>query len=137
FAVERLVDQHRQGVHIGDAAKFTAASKLIDGVIEASQHLRCLRRAAQHEMNVGGKAQRMLFDARSFVAAPGCGGGGNAIGEEAIDDAGQEISQGLSIVGDWNDLDLMSLVCNGSIDAGVRIPEPRTDPEAKPLLPST
>jgi len=48
--------QHRQGVQIGDATKFTAAPKLIDCIIEPSKHLRCLRRAAQHEMNIGGEA---------------------------------------------------------------------------------
>ena len=42
----------------------------------------------------------MLFDARSFVAAPGCGGGSNAIGEKAVDDAGEEVSQVLSIARD-------------------------------------
>jgi hypothetical protein len=51
-------------------------------------------------MNVGGETQRMLFDARSFVAAPGCGGGSNAIGEKAVDDAGEEVSQVLSIARD-------------------------------------
>src|SRR5262249_48729051 len=78
LSIERLVDQHRQGVQIGDAAKFTAAPKLVDCVIEAREHLRCLRRAAQHEMDVGGEAQRMLFDTRAFLPAPGCGGGSNA-----------------------------------------------------------
>src|SRR5262249_14533228 len=119
---------------IGDAAKFTAAPKLIDRVIEASEHLWCLRGPAQHEMDVGGEAQWMLFDTRSLLPAPGCGGGGNAIGEEAVDDAGQEISQVLSIVGDWNDLILMSLVCNEGVDAVVGIDEPRNDPEAELLL---
>src|SRR5262249_44939837 len=56
----------------------------------ARQHLRCLRRAAQHEMDVGGEAQRMLFDTRPFLPPPGGGGGSNAVGEEAVDDAGQE-----------------------------------------------
>jgi len=51
-------------------------------------------------MNVGGEAQRMLFDTRSFVAAPSRGGGNDAIGEEAVDDAGQEILQVLDIAGD-------------------------------------
>jgi hypothetical protein len=85
-------------------------------------------------MNIGGEAQRMLFDARSFLPAPGRGGGSNAIGEEAVDDAGQKISQILSIVGDWNDLVPMRLVCNEGVDAVVGIHEPGNDPEAKRLL---
>src|SRR5262249_47546881 len=55
-AIEGLVGQHRQGVRIGDAAKFAAAAKLVDCIIEASEHLRRLRRTAQHEMDVGGEA---------------------------------------------------------------------------------
>src|SRR5262249_40982612 len=73
----------------------------------------------------------MLFDARSFVPAPGCGGGGNAIGEEAVDDAGQEISQVLSIAGGGNDLVPVRLVRNEGIDAVVGIHEPGNDAEAK------
>src|SRR6266545_6848995 len=76
----------------------------------------------------------MLFDARSFMAAPGCGGGSNAIGEEAVDDAGQEISQILGIAGDGNDLVPVSLICNEGVDAVVGIHEPGNDPEAKLLL---
>src|SRR5262244_1129742 len=76
----------------------------------------------------------MLFDARSFVSAPGCGGGGNAIGEEVVDDAGQKISQVLSIAGDGNDLVPVSLICNEGIHAVVGIHEPGNDPEAKLLL---
>src|SRR5215468_11211546 len=75
----------------------------------------------------------MLFDARSFVSAPGCGGGGNAIGEEAVDDAGQKISQVLSIAGDGNDLVLVSVICNEGIHAVVGIHEPGNHPEAKLL----
>src|SRR5262249_547131 len=133
-SIECLVDQHRQGVQIGDAAKFTAAPKLVDCVIEARQHLRCLRRAAQHEMNIGGEAQRMLFDARSLLPAPGRGGGSKAVGEGAVDDGGQEVSEVLSIVGDWNDLVPMRLICNEGVDAVVGIDEPSNDPEAKLLL---
>src|SRR5215510_7747245 len=76
----------------------------------------------------------MLFDARSFVSAPGCGGSSNAIGEEAVDDAGQEISQVLSIAGDGNDLVPVSLVRNEGIHAVVGIHEPGNDSEAKLLL---
>src|SRR6516225_1258349 len=76
----------------------------------------------------------MLFDAGSCVPTPGCGGGGNAIGEEAVDDAGQKISQVLSIAGDGNDLVPMRLVCNEGIDAVVGIYEPGNNPEAKLLL---
>src|SRR6516164_3388111 len=76
----------------------------------------------------------MLFDAGSFVPTPGCGGGANAIGKEAVDDAGQEISQVLSIAGDGNDLVPMRLVCNEGVDALVGIDETGNDPEAKPLL---
>src|SRR6516162_2829377 len=76
----------------------------------------------------------MLFDAGSFVPTPGCGGGGNAIGEEAVDDAGQKISQVLSIAGDGNDLVPVRLVCNEGVDAVVGIHEPGNDPEAKLLL---
>src|SRR6516162_9568689 len=67
----------------------------------------------------------MLFDARSFVSAPGCGGSSNAIGEEAVDDAGQKISQVLSIAGDGNDLVPVRLVCNEGVDAVVGIHAPR------------
>src|SRR5262249_19184897 len=98
------------------------------------KHLRCLRRAAQHEMDVGGEAQRMFFDASSFLLAPGCGGGSNTIGEEAVDDAGQEISHILSIAGGGNDLVPMRLVCNEGVDAVIGIDESGNDPEAKLLL---
>src|SRR5262245_48531044 len=70
----------------------------------------------------------MLFDARSFVSAPGCGGGGNAIGEEAVDDAGQKISQVLSIAGDGNDLVLVSVICNEGIHAVIGIHEAGNHP---------
>src|SRR5262249_37578107 len=50
---------------------------------------------------------------------------------EAAMDAGPEILQGLSIVGDWNDLVPVSLICNEGIDAVVGIHEPGNDPEAK------
>jgi hypothetical protein len=73
----------------------------------------------------------MLFDARSFVAAPSRGGGNDAIGEEAVDDAGQEILQVLDIAGDGDDLVPVSLICNEGIDAVVGIHEPGNDPEAK------
>src|SRR5262245_61795100 len=85
-------------------------------------------------MDVGGEAQRMLFDTRAFLPPPGGGGGSNAVGEEAVDDAGQEISQVLSIVGDWNDLVPMRLVCNEGVDAVIGIHEPGNDREAKLLL---
>jgi hypothetical protein len=134
LAIECLVGQHRQRVQRGDAAEFTAAPKLIDPVIEASQHLRRLRRAAQHEMNVGGEAQRMLFDARAFPPAPGGGGGSDPIGEEAVDDAGQEISQVLGIVGNWNDLVPMRRIGDEGVEALVGVDEPGNDPEAKLLL---
>ena len=48
-------------------------------------------------------------------------------------DAGQEILQVLSIVGDWNDLVPVSLICNEGIDAVVGIHEPGNHPEAKLL----
>src|SRR5215471_21483201 len=73
----------------------------------------------------------MLFDARAFLPAPGRGGGANAIGKEAVDDAGQEISQVLSIAGDGNDLVPVRLICNEGVDAVVGIHEPGNDPEAK------
>src|ERR1700751_449310 len=85
-------------------------------------------------MDIGGESQRMLFDTRSFLPAPGRGGRSDAIGEEAVDDAGQEVSQVLSIVGAWNDLVPMRLVCNEGVDAAVGIHEAGNDPEAKLLL---
>ena len=76
----------------------------------------------------------MLFDARAFPPAPGGGGGGDAIGEEAVDDAGQEISQVLGIVGNWNDLVPMRRIGDEGVDTLVGVDKPGNDPEAKPLL---
>src|SRR6516162_5160375 len=70
----------------------------------------------------------MLFDAGSFVPTPGCGGGGNAIGEEAVDDAGQKISQVLSIAGDGNDLVPMRLVSMKALTRSSAYTNPATTP---------
>src|SRR5262245_18404977 len=77
----------------------------------------------------------MLFDARAFIAAPGCRSCGNAIGEEAVDHPGQDVWQVLGIVGYGKDLIPVSRICNEGIDARVGINESGSDPQPKFLLP--
>jgi hypothetical protein len=70
-------------------------------------------------MNLGGEAQRMLFDARAGAAAPGCGGGGNAIGQKTIDRAGEKIAQILGIAADRNDPVAVRRIGNEIVDAAI------------------
>src|SRR5262245_18556599 len=76
----------------------------------------------------------MLFDARALLPAPGGGGGSDAIGKEAVDDAGQKISQVLRAGGYRKDLVLVSWIRNKGVDALVSMDEPGNNPQPKLLL---
>src|SRR5262245_41242556 len=76
----------------------------------------------------------MLFDARALLPAPGGGSGSDAIGEEAVDDAGQKISQVLRAGRYRKDLVLVSWIRNKGVDALVSMDEPGNNPQPKLLL---
>src|SRR4029077_9066112 len=115
LAVEGLVDQHRQSVKTGDTAKFPAALQLVEGAVETSQHLRCLGCAAEHEMNIGGEAQRMLLDACAQMEAPGRGRRSDTVGKEAVSDAREEVLEILGITARGHDQVLVGGIGNDAL----------------------
>jgi hypothetical protein len=133
LCVERLVDQHRHGVAGGDLAKLAALPKFVDGAVEPGQHLWCLRCPAQHEMDVGGEVQRMLFDVRALIAAPCRGRCRDLIGQKAVDYAGQEIAQVLGVGRGDDDLFLVRVIGDEGVDLAVGIDEAGADPEPELL----
>ena len=134
LAVEGLVDQHRQSVKTGDTAKFPAALQLVDGCVETTQHLRCLGCAAEHEMNIGGDAQRMLLDACAQMEAPSRGRRSDTVGKEAVSDPREEVLQILGITPCGHDQVLVGGICNERVDAAVGINEAGDDSEPELLF---
>jgi hypothetical protein len=90
--------------------------------------------AGEHRAEHGQQRLGILHDSQGFSLQQQIAHDTAADHEEAVDDAGQKISQVLSIVGDRNDLVPMRLVCNEGVDAVVGIDEPGNDAEAKLLL---
>jgi len=76
----------------------------------------------------------MLFDTRACAAAPRCGGGGNAIGQKAVDRTGEKISQIFGVAGDRNDPVAVSRIGNEIVDAAIGIDEAGDYAEAKFLF---
>jgi hypothetical protein len=130
-AVERLVDQHRQRVAIRDPAKLAAALEFVDCLIEARQHLRRLRRSAQHEMYIGGEAQRVLFDERTGVAPPRRRHCHDAIGDKAVNDPVLKIAQVLHFALDRKNPVSVCRIGDEGVHALVGIDEAGNDPELK------
>jgi hypothetical protein len=73
----------------------------------------------------------MLLDARAFAPPPRCGGGADAISQEAVDDAGHEIREVLGIARNREDLLPVRVIRDEGIDARIGVDEAGNDPEPK------
>src|SRR5215471_130489 len=76
----------------------------------------------------------MFFDESALAPAPRRGGGGNTVGKEAVDAAGQEILQVFGLVGRLDDVAAVGRVRNERVDPVIGIKEAGDDAEPKLLV---